>query len=143
MTPSITKAIRLATAATVLAVASLSTTAVSAQTFENGFIQTLQVTSTRGGSQMDQFFNAGTGGNPAVTRVCLVNFGTVERAFTHTVRGVNALTADPGGNSCANFSSDSRVAFGMVDGLEPAQANRAMVMNLGAFAGGTVSFVWR
>lgn len=143
MTPFITKAIRLATAAAVLATAGLSSAAVSAQSFQPGFIQSLSVTSTRGASQMDQFYNEGTGASTAVTRVCVVNLGNVQRAFTHTVTGINPLVAQPGSQSCANFASNSRVAFGMVDGTEPAQANRAMVMNLDAFAGGTVSFVWQ
>ncbi|MBY4894027.1 hypothetical protein KUL25_14810 [Rhodobacteraceae bacterium N5(2021)] len=141
MTSSITKALRLATAAAVLAAATLS---ANAQTFDAGYIQTLDVTSTRGASQMHQIFNAGTGGsNPAITRVCIANYGNVGCAFTHTVRGINPLVAQPGSQSCANFSSNCRVAFGMFDGLEPAQANRAMVMNLSAFAGGTVSFIWQ
>ncbi|WP_224816103.1 hypothetical protein [Hasllibacter sp. MH4015] len=143
MTPSLTKTIRLATAAAIVAASGLAATVATAQTFEPGFIQSLSVTSTRGESQMDQFFNDATSGNPAITRVCVVNFGSVQRAFTHTVAGINPLIAQPGSQSCANFDSSSRVAFGMVDGLEPAQANRAMVMNLDAFAGGTVSFVWQ
>ncbi len=143
MTPSFTKAFRLATAAAVLAAAGLSAATAAAQTFQPGYIQTLTVSSTRGGSEMDQFYNPNTGSSAAITRVCVVNLGGVPRAFTHTVAGINALVAQPGSQSCANFSAESRVAYGMVDGTEPAQANRAMVMNLGAFAGGTVTFVWR
>lgn len=142
MSPFAMKAFRLAAATAVLVVADLSTTAVSAQTFQPGYIQTLHVTSTRGTSQMNQFYNEGTS-SPRITRVCIANYGSVRRAFTHSVPGINALVAQPGGQSCANFSSSSRVAFGMVDGLEPARANRAMVMSLKAFAGGTVSFVWQ
>lgn len=143
MTSSITKAIRLSATPCVLAVASLSATTASAQTFEAGYIQTLDVTSSRGASQMHQIYNDATGANAAITRVCVVNYGNVPRAFTHTVVGINPLVAQPGGQSCANFSSGARVAFGMVDGQEPAQANRAMVMNLNAFAGGTVNFIWQ
>ena len=133
---------RAASTSAFVAVA-LSAGGVAAQSFQPGFIQTLQVTSTRGASQMQQFYNEGTNGSSAVTRVCIANYGNVPRAFTHTVPGINALVAQPGGQSCANFSANSRVAFGMVDGTEPAQANRAMVMSLSAFAGGTVSFVWQ
>jgi hypothetical protein len=141
MTPSISKTLRLVTTAAVLAGAALTATTANAQ-FQAGYIQTLDVTSTRGASEMDQFYVEGTGSG-AITRVCVVNLGQVPRAFTHTVAGINALVAQPGNQSCANFSSESRVAYGMVDGTEPAQANRAMVMSLGAFAGGTVTFVWR
>lgn len=141
MTPSISKTLRRAFVATTLAAAALSATQAAAQ-FQAGYIQTLEVTSTRGASEMDQFYVEGTGSG-AITRVCVVNLGQVQRAFTHTVAGINALVAQPGAQSCANFSSESRVAYGMVDGTEPAQANRAMVMSLGAFAGGTVTFVWR
>ncbi|MEX3017565.1 hypothetical protein [Gymnodinialimonas hymeniacidonis] len=133
---------RTAIVAAALAATALSATAPAAQTFQPGYIQTLNVTSTRGASEMDQFYNPGTG-STALTRVCVVNLGQVQRAFTHTVPGINALVAQPGSQSCANFSSADRVAYGMVDGAEPAQANRAMVMNLDAFSGGTVSFVWR
>lgn len=140
MTSSITKTLRLVTAAVALATVTLS---ANAQTFDAGYIQTLDVTSTRGSSQMHQIFNADTNTNRGITRVCVANYGNVERAFTHTVRGINPLVAQPGSQSCANFSSSARVAFGMVDGTEPAQANRAMVMNLDAFAGGTVSFIWQ
>ncbi|MEJ6390168.1 hypothetical protein [Gymnodinialimonas ulvae] len=129
--------------ASALVAASAVSGAATAQTIQPGYIQTLTVNSTRGGSEMDQFFIPDTGANATVTRVCVMNLGAVQRAFTHTVAGINALVAHPGSQSCANFSSESRVAYGMVDGTEPAQANRAMVMNLGAFAGGTVTFVWR
>lgn len=135
------KALRIASAAAVLAAASLPSQ-TAAQSFDEGYIQTLQVTSTRGPSQMHQIYNEGTG-NTSITRVCVVNYGDVQRAFTHTVVGINPLVAQPGGQSCANFAANSRVAFGMVDGAEPAQANRAMVMNLDAFAGGTVNFIWQ
>lgn len=141
MTSPFKSALRLASTAAFLGLASLPTQ-TAAQSFSEGFIQTLQVTSTRGASQMHQIYNAGTR-TQNITRVCVVNYGDVPRAFTHTVVGINPLVAQPGGQSCANFSSDSRVAFGMVDGTEPAQANRAMVMTLGAFAGGTVNFIWQ
>lgn len=114
----------------------------AAQGFQPGYIQTIDVTSRLGGSQMDQIYNAGTGASN-ITRVCMINLGSVSRSFTHAVPGVNALSAPSGGQSCANFSADSRVAFGMVDGVEPATPGVAMVMSLGAFAGGTVTFLWR
>lgn len=142
MTHSTLKTLRLAAATALVVVSALSGTA-TAQTFQPGYIQTLTVNSTRGGSEMDQFYIPDTGANTGVTRVCVMNLGAVQRAFTHTVAGINALVAQPGSQSCANFSSASRVAYGMVDGTKPAQANRAMVMNLSAFAGGTVTFVWR
>lgn len=140
MERSTSKALYIAAAAT-LAIAA-APVQNSAQAFEEGIIQTLHVTSTRGNSEMHQFYRENTG-SPARTRVCVVNFGDVPRAFTHTVPGIRALVAPPGGRSCANFSSQSRVAFGLVDGTEPAQANKAMVMSLGAFAGGTVRFFWQ
>jgi hypothetical protein len=112
------------------------------QGFQPGYIQTIDVTSRLGASQMDQIYNAGTGASN-ITRVCMVNLGSVSRSFTHAVPGVNALSAPSGGQSCANFSADSRVAFGMVDGVEPATPGVAMVMSLGFFAGGTVTFLWR
>jgi len=140
MTFSLIKALRSAATAAVLAAPFMAP--ATAQTFDAGYIQTLNVTSTLGASQMHQIFTEGTG-SQGITRVCVVNYGNVQRAFTHTVVGINPLVAQPGSQSCANFSSGSRVAFGMVDGTEPAQANRAMVMTLGAFAGGTVNFIWQ
>ncbi|GAB5448887.1 hypothetical protein [Gymnodinialimonas sp.] len=140
MSPSITKTLRTAATAAVLAVATL---AANAQSFDAGYIQTLDVTSTRGGSQMHQIFNEGTTGNQAITHLCLANYGNVTRAFTHTAPGINALVAQPGSQSCANFQANSRVVFGMVDGNQPAQASRGMGMNMSAFAGGTVSFIWQ
>lgn len=113
-----------------------------AQAFEQGHIQTLDITSTRGASKMDQIFSEDTS-DRSVTRVCMVNLGTVTRAFTHAVQGINPMRAEPGDQTCANFSSADRVAYGMIDGNEPAQANRAMVMSLSSFAGGTVTFIWR
>ena len=125
-----------------LALSALAATDGAAQSFDGGYIQTIQVTSNRGASEMDQFYSENTG-SAAHTRVCLVNLGNAPRAFTHAVTGINPLTTTPGTQSCANFSSDARVAYGMVDGVEPATPSRAMVMSLGAFAGGTVTFVWR
>lgn len=133
---------KILAAALGLSIAALSAAGASAQSFQGGYIQTLEVSSNRGASQMDQFFSENTGASSR-TRVCLVNLGSVPRAFTHAVTGINPLNAAPGAQSCANFSSDARVAYGMVDGVEPATPSRAMVMSLGAFAGGTVTFVWR
>jgi len=77
------------------------------------------------------------------TRVCLVNQGPRERAFTHSVTGINPLRAAPyGGRSCANFPSNLRVPFGLQDGSEPARSDVPMVMSLWAFKGGIVTFIW-
>lgn len=143
---------KLANAARIAALGSVVSLglAASSQAFTiipvpEGFeaIQTLTVSSTKGGSLLHQYRKDGTV-RPARTRVCLMNMSATPKAFTHAVPGVKTLRAAPlGGRACATFSSSDRVAFGLVDDGEPAQASKAMVMSLSAFKGGTVGFVWQ
>lgn len=117
-------------------------TATAALAFSEGRIQDISVNSRHGASVMSQFYAADRVSS-AHTRVCLINTGPRERAFTHAVTGINPMRAPAnGGKSCANFPSDARVAFGVQDGLEPAQTGVNMVMSLSAFKGGIVTFVW-
>lgn len=125
-------------AATLIVTAS----AAPSHAFTPGAIQTINVSSSRGSGQIDQVYQPNTG-SAKHTRVCLVNATNTTKTFTHGVPGINALKATAGGQSCANFSSSTRVGFGLLDDGEPAQTNVTMVMSLKAFKGGTVTFYWK
>jgi len=118
-------------------------TATAALAYSQGRIQDISVTSRHGASVMSQFYSADRV-SPQHTRVCLINTGPRERAFTHAVTGINPMRAAAnGGKSCANFPSNARVAFGEQDWLDPSKTGVNMVMSLSAFKGGIVPFVWK
>ena len=121
----------------------LAATTTAAMAYQPGFIHNITVTSRNGVSVMGEYYTPNR--VPLrFTRVCLINRSPRDRAFTHSVPGINPLRARAyGGMSCANFPSDARVPFGLQDGSEPAQSSVPMVMSLSAFRGGIVTFDWR
>jgi len=125
-----------------LSLAAVAAAATGAMAYSRGHIQDITVNSRHGVSIMSQYY-APHRVPRRFTRVCLVNEGPRMRALTHAVAGINPLRARAfGGQSCANFPSHARVPFGLQDGREPAQSSVPMVMSLGAFKGGIVTFVW-
>lgn len=106
-----------------------------------GLIQTIKVSSSKGVSDMHQVFQPGTV-RPHATRICLVNLSTSTKTMTHAVKGQGPMRAAPGRTACGHFNASRRLGFGLLDGQEPARPSVAMVMSLGAFAGGTVNFMW-
>lgn len=120
----------------------VTATTTAALAYQPGFIHNITVTSRNGVSVMGEFYTPNRVPK-RFTRVCLINRSRHERAFTHSVPGINPLFALPHRMTCANFPSYARVPFGLQDGTEPAQSSVPMVMSLSAFRGGIVTFDWR
>lgn len=111
------------------------------------YSQVIGFTRSAGGSgQLRQSLQPGAG-SPGNARVCFTNNGPIQAALTHGVPNINPLSAAPGGRSCANFPSSSRVAFTLVEtgvGIFPlpAQPDRAFVYTMSPFDGGVLSLDW-
>lgn len=77
---------------------------------------------------------------PGRTRICLRNNTRTQKTLTHRIQGTNPLRAAPnGGQSCANFSSSTRLHFAFVDGVLPVKTD---FMSLGTYDGDIVTFTW-
>jgi len=117
---------------------------VVAPTPQEKYIQTIGVTTHIGsGESLVQTFKPNTT-RSGQTRVCLNNRRGGQRRLAHNYgRGINTLSARPGGQSCANFPSNARVTFTPYTGNNKARPAKTLVYNLSAYAGGLLRLTWQ
>lgn len=82
----------------------------------------------------------GGSGNPAITRVCMLNKTLHAKTLEHQVSGVGKLiAAGKDAESCANFAAATRLELRFRD---RGSTVRSDAMNLSAYAGDIVRFTW-
>jgi hypothetical protein len=116
----------------------------AASTPSEEYIQTIGITTHIGsGENLVQTYKPNVT-RPDITRVCLNNQKGGQRSLAHDFgRSINTLSAQPGGQSCANFPSNARVTFTPYTNRDPATPAKTLVYSLSAYAGGILRLTWQ